>query len=149
MPLRPCLRLAWALLPADMRCSSVRTNMGGRCTPRRGCRMGRSSAAVRLWGRVGAGVGRAGRRRRRREAGRHAATTTLSPRPSTATARPAWSEDPLGKAPWKTVEEVELATPRLSALAQHPTPPRGYLGVTRREFEETFYATHQDDKVLA
>jgi transposase InsO family protein len=51
--------------------------------------------------------------------------------------------------PWKTVEEVELAT--LGWVHWHNTQRlHGYLGdLPPTEFEETFHATHQDDKALA
>ena len=56
---------------------------------------------------------------------------------------------PARSRPWKTIEEVELAT--LGWVHWHNTQRlHGYLNdVPPAEFEETFYATRQDDKVLA
>jgi transposase InsO family protein len=56
---------------------------------------------------------------------------------------------PTRQGPWKTVEEVELAT--LGWVHWHNTQRlHGYLDdLPPAEFEATFYATRQDDKVLA
>jgi len=56
---------------------------------------------------------------------------------------------PSRSAPWKTVEEVELAT--LGWVHWHNTSRlHGCLGdIPPTEYEATFYATHQDDKLLA
>jgi putative transposase len=56
---------------------------------------------------------------------------------------------PARTGPWKTVEEVELAT--LAWVHWHNTQRlHGYLGdLPPAEFEETFYANRQDDKILA
>ena len=52
------------------------------------------------------------------------ASTTPSPRPSTATTRPSSSADPPDPGPWRTVDDVELGHPRLGPLAQHPAAAR-------------------------
>jgi putative transposase len=56
---------------------------------------------------------------------------------------------PARTGPWKTVEEVELAT--LGRVHWHNTQRlHGYLGdVPPAEFEQNFYATHEVDKTLA
>ena len=56
---------------------------------------------------------------------------------------------PARTGPWKTVEEVELAT--LGWVYWHNTQRlHGYLGdVPPTEFEQNSYATHQADKALA
>jgi len=56
---------------------------------------------------------------------------------------------PTRHGPWKTVEEVELAT--LGWVHWHNTQRlHGYLGdLPPVEFEQKFYATHQGDKALA
>jgi len=56
---------------------------------------------------------------------------------------------PARTGPWKTVEEVELAT--LGWVHWHNTQRlHGYLGdLPPAEFEETFYANRHDDKALA
>lgn len=56
---------------------------------------------------------------------------------------------PARTGPWKTVEEVELAT--LGWVHWHNNQRlHGYLGdMPPAEFEARFYATHQDDKALA
>ena len=54
---------------------------------------------------------------------------------------------PTRRQPWKTVEDVELAT--LGWVHWHNTRRlHGYLGdVTPTEHEEAFYATHRDDQI--
>ena len=55
---------------------------------------------------------------------------------------------PARTGPWKTIEEVELATP--GWVHWHNTKPLyGYLDVPPAEFEARFYATRQGDKTLA
>ena len=56
---------------------------------------------------------------------------------------------PARTGPWKTVEEVELAT--LGWVHWHNNQRlHGYLNdMPPSEFEAKFYATHQDDKILA
>ncbi len=56
---------------------------------------------------------------------------------------------PARRGPWKTIEEVELAT--LGWVHWHNTQRlHGYLAdMPPTEFEGRFYATHQDDQVLA
>ena len=56
---------------------------------------------------------------------------------------------PTRTGPWKTVEEVELAT--LGWVHWHNNHRlHGYLNDTPpSEFEAKFYATHQDDQILA
>jgi transposase InsO family protein len=56
---------------------------------------------------------------------------------------------PTRSGPWKTIEEVELAT--LGWVHWHNTQRlHGYLGdIPPTEFEQSFYASHQVDKTLA
>ena len=79
---------------------------------------------------------------------RRLATTTRWPRPSTATTRPSCIRGPARTGPWKTVDDVELAT--LGWVHWHNTSRlHGYLGdIPPAEFEAAFYAAQRTDQPL-